>query len=160
MRSVVLLRHGQAASTSSRGDAGRVLTAEGQQQADAAGRALSALGMRFDTVWHSPFVRARQTWEAAAAHLSVLTVREDADITPHGVASAVAESIFSSNARSLLVVSHLPLLPEVASVLLGGGRLDLGTGSAVRLMLLGGSRAPGSCVLTAHLPADALARIR
>jgi phosphohistidine phosphatase len=54
-----LLRHGEAEDSSP--DSERKLTAEGEKQARAAGRALSVLGVRVDACLTSPKVRAAET---------------------------------------------------------------------------------------------------
>jgi phosphohistidine phosphatase len=69
---IYLLRHGEAEP---RGggvdDALRQLTTKGERQAEAAGRALAALGVRVDTCLTSPKVRAADTARLAAAAIGV-----------------------------------------------------------------------------------------
>lgn len=157
MRDVWLMRHGHAVADAPGGDAARPLNAEGERAVDAVGRALHAMGVRPDAVWHSPFLRARQTAERVGNALSVRNLVEREGITPHGSARVVAEGIFAANVRRLLVVSHLPLLPEVAAELLGASlRLDVLPASVVHLRLLGGSRARGAAVLSGFYASDAL----
>lgn len=155
MRTVVLLRHGQAASVGTDGtDSGRALTAEGEAQARAVGRGLAGLGLRFDAGWHSPYLRAQQTFEHVRQSVDIKRVTEDADLTPEGSATDVAQKIFEAKDRTLLVVSHLPLLPSVASILLGSTNINLQTGGCIKLYVTGGQRASRSCVLDALIPAD------
>jgi phosphohistidine phosphatase len=69
---IYLLRHGKAEPRGSGvGDAQRRLTAEGERQAEAVGRALAALGVRIDACLTSPKVRAAETARLAAAPLGV-----------------------------------------------------------------------------------------
>lgn len=69
-----MLRHGHAADGSP--DADRPLTDKGRGQADAAGRALAALGVELDACVTSPKVRARDTAGLACKSLGV-TPEED-----------------------------------------------------------------------------------
>ncbi len=64
-----LLRHGDAADGSP--DAERPLTAKGEEQARAAGRALAALGVKLDACLTSPKVRAADTARLACEPLGV-----------------------------------------------------------------------------------------
>lgn len=113
--------------------------------------------VRPDVVWHSPFLRARQTAERVAAALSVTSLVEQEGLTPYGSASRVADELFATSARRMLIVSHLPLLPELCAALLDApARLDIGPASVVHLRLLGGDRARGAAVLSGFYACDAL----
>jgi len=68
---IYLLRHGDAENDDGRGDAARKLTAKGEAQAAAAGRAIAALGLNIDSVLTSPRIRARDTAEIACNALAV-----------------------------------------------------------------------------------------
>lgn len=160
MRDVWLMRHGHAAPDAPGGDAARPLTRDGEGVVDAVGRALATMGMRPDVVWHSPFVRARQTAERVSAALAVTNLVSRDGITPHGSARLVADEVFAASARRLLVVSHLPLLPEVCAELLDvPARFDITPASVVHLRLLGGARARGAAVLSGFYAGDALAAL-
>ena len=65
-----LLRHGDAEDEAS-DDAARQLSAKGERQAEAAGRALATLGVRIDGCLSSPKTRARETAEIACRPLGV-----------------------------------------------------------------------------------------
>jgi phosphohistidine phosphatase len=65
-----LLRHGDA-EDSSTDDASRKLTAKGERQALAGGRALAALGVEFDRCLTSPKVRAAETARIACEQLGI-----------------------------------------------------------------------------------------
>jgi phosphohistidine phosphatase len=72
-----LLRHGDAEPHGLGSDFDRRLTARGERQAVAAGRALAALEVSFAQVFTSPRVRARDTALLACAQLgAVATVHE------------------------------------------------------------------------------------
>jgi phosphohistidine phosphatase len=64
-----LLRHGDAESQGD--DDARKLTAKGESQAENAGRALAALGIRLDACLSSPKVRALDTASIACRSLGV-----------------------------------------------------------------------------------------
>ncbi len=68
---IYLLRHGDAEPASSGGDAARRLTAKGERQAAAAGRALAALGAEIDLCLTSPRVRAAETARLACQALGL-----------------------------------------------------------------------------------------
>ena len=65
-----LLRHGDAEDGDGE-DAARRLTAKGERQAEAAGRALAALGVRLGACLTSPKVRAAETARLACAPLGI-----------------------------------------------------------------------------------------
>jgi phosphohistidine phosphatase len=58
-RQLWLLRHGEAEPHDARSDDERRLTARGENQSRAAGRALAAMEIVFQAVYTSPKVRAR-----------------------------------------------------------------------------------------------------
>jgi len=67
---IYLLRHGDAEDGDG-DDAARRLTAKGERQADAAGRALAATGAEIDACLASPKVRALETATIACSHLGL-----------------------------------------------------------------------------------------
>lgn len=99
---IYLLRHGDA-ERGDGDDAARRLTAEGERQSRAAGRALAALGVSIDACITSPKVRAAETARLACEALPV---------EPE-VASELAEGGFDSRAltagrRNAILVGHNP----------------------------------------------------
>jgi phosphohistidine phosphatase len=67
---IYLLRHGDAENGDG-DDAARRLTAKGERQAEAAGRALATLGTGIDTCLTSPMVRATDTARIACRSLGI-----------------------------------------------------------------------------------------
>jgi phosphohistidine phosphatase len=67
---IYLLRHGDA-ERGDGDDAARRLTPEGEQQSEAAGRALAALGVSIDACITSPKVRAAETARLACRALGI-----------------------------------------------------------------------------------------
>lgn len=97
-----MLRHGDAADGSP--DAERPLTEKGRGQAEAAGRALAALGVELDACVTSPKVRARDT-AALACNALGIDPREDRRLEggpfdPRDVADGLGEQV--------LLVGHEP----------------------------------------------------
>ena len=161
MRELWLMRHGTAEATSFGGDEGRALTEEGREGVRRAARSLERLGVRPDAVWHSPYLRAVETAQLVK---EVLVLRGASpirsELTPHGAARRAGEMLFEATERRLLVVSHLPVLPEICVELLGAPlRLDVVPASVVHLKVLGGQNAGGSSVLCGFFPGDALAAL-
>ncbi len=115
-RQLWLLRHGEAEPHGARTDADRRLTERGEEQARAAGRALAALGLRFQAVMTSEKVRALDTATLACAPLGVEPV----------VFAPLADGFDAADGRGLvaedervLVVGHNPDLSEVVHDLTG-----------------------------------------
>jgi phosphohistidine phosphatase len=97
-----LLRHGEAEDGSP--DAERKLTAKGEKQARAAGKALERLGVSIDACLSSPKVRARDTARLACEALQ-LEVEEDRRLEggPFDVGEVVA-----GHGDDVLLVGHDP----------------------------------------------------
>jgi phosphohistidine phosphatase len=130
------LRHGEAEPPASHPDAQRPLTARGERQSRAAGRALAALGVAFDAVLSSPRVRARDTARLAAETLGLEpTVYEplSADFDAEQALDLLAG--YHGDVR-LLLVGHEPDFSQVVHGLTGG-RIDLKKGGVGALRLHG-----------------------
>lgn len=158
-RELYLVRHGKAAEHAAGGDAARALTDEGRAGIDAVGHALRALDVSPDVIIHSPYVRATETAEIIARALGVKRLVAEGALTPSASAERAVQALTETpavvNAKVVLAVSHMPLLPAVALELVGA-RVDFGTGTVARLALLG----PHGAVLVGLWPADQLARVR
>ena len=129
-----LLRHGQAEPYAS-SDAQRRLTAHGRQQV--LHSAAHLLGRPLDAIISSPYLRARQTAELVGEALQSTLVQEIVPwLTPE---SSVREALALLAARpeaEILLVSHLPLIGEVAGMLVHGHRqsaMPMGTASLIGL---------------------------
>jgi phosphohistidine phosphatase len=122
LRAVIwLLRHGDAEDGDG-DDAARRLTAKGERQARAAGRALKALGVELDACLTSPKVRARDTALLACEPLAVEVTETDAlrggDFDPETLAAGLAE---------VLLVGHEPDFSRAIAAATGA-RVDLKKG--------------------------------
>jgi phosphohistidine phosphatase len=118
---IYLLRHGDA-ERGDGDDAARRLTAEGERQSEAVGRALAALGASVDACLTSPKARAADTARLACRAL---------DVEPE-IADELSGSGFDSNGLTagrgdVLLVGHEPdLSNEIAR--LSGARAKLRKG--------------------------------
>ena len=114
---VVLVRHGEATSTSENPE--RPLTIVGRQHAERVATWLSACGHEVDDVLHSTKLRARQTAKIFGHRLGVhaAKVRNRNGLRPHDDPRDVAAEIDAED-RSVMLVGHLPFLNRIASFLL------------------------------------------
>ena len=122
-----LLRHGEAAGRAA-SDAARDLTARGEQQARAAGRALAARDIDFGAIYTSPKLRARRTAALASALLGAEPIVHE-PLREGFSARDAEELLLGAGERAVLVVGHNPDLGQVVFDLTGA-RVGLGTGHA------------------------------
>ena len=121
-----ILRHAVAVARDSAGlrrDSDRPLTDKGRSKLRGVTRGMTALGLSFDLVLTSPYLRARQTAELVADDLGIEAQGErTSHLAPHGSPRALMDLIASrSSARSsVLVVGHEPYLSQLISVLVAG----------------------------------------
>src|SRR5688500_11230951 len=119
-----ILRHGIAEDVSDSGlDRDRVLTEEGIEKTELAGKALRKLDVQFDAILTSPYGRAKRTAEIVADALNAPDLVQMVDEL--GAASS-AESVLAALQKvirkqtSVLVVGHDPILSGLISLLLAG----------------------------------------
>jgi phosphohistidine phosphatase len=116
-----LLRHGDA-EHSAEDDASRRLTGKGERQAEAAGRALKALGAEIDACLTSPKVRAADTARIAAEELGIEVEETEAlsggDFDPSELAAGY---------DTVLLVGHEPDFSRAVQ-LATGARVELKKG--------------------------------
>jgi phosphohistidine phosphatase len=114
-RRLVLVRHAKAVSGSSGSDRTRELTSRGRTDASTIGRWLAARLPRIDAVWSSSAVRAAQTFEAMARHLTGAPpagLRDDLyDAGPDDLLEIVREA--DDDTRVLVVVGHNPTIERL-----------------------------------------------
>ena len=93
-------------------------------------------------IWHSPYLRARQTAELLAENLGLdAPLRSVSKITPYGDPDSVAREIAAISCfdADLAVVAHNPLLESLAATLLGrksGGYITFKKGTIASLTLV------------------------
>src|SRR5262249_23776000 len=122
-----LLRHGEAEPHDTADDFSRPLTPRGEEQARAAGRALSTLDLVFHAVYTSARVRAKRTAERACEPLGVQP--QVFEPLSAGFDASDARELLSRGAdQRVLVVGHNPDFAQVVYDLTGG-RVDFKKGA-------------------------------
>lgn len=121
-----LLRHGEAEPHASDDDS-RALTARGEEQARAAGRALAALEVVFHAVYSSPKARALRTAQLACEALGAEPVVHDPLREGFDVRDARELMALGVDER-VLVVGHNPDFAQVVHDLTGA-RVDFKKGA-------------------------------
>jgi phosphohistidine phosphatase len=116
-----LLRHGDA-EDSSADDAARKLTAKGERQALAAGRALAELGVEFDRCLTSPKVRAADTARIACEQLGI-----DYEQTEELAGGDFDPTEVAAGSDTTLLVGHEPDFSRAVQ-LATGARVDFKKG--------------------------------
>ena len=126
LQNLILLRHAKAEPQSPGGsDFERVLTHEGEHDAERIGKLLKDAGAKPTRIVSSPAARALATAERAVPAFGDIALVEDAEIfeaTPGGLLEVLARH---RDTRELLVVGHNPGLSELAGLLLYGRSEDL-----------------------------------
>lgn len=137
-----LLRHAIAVERGTAGfvdDRLRPLTEEGRAKMERIAAGMSALGLEFDLILTSPYVRTRETAELAVGALGHKVSFElepalQADRSPPGFVAKLA-SKFAHRER-VLAIGHEPFLGSLATLLLGlpgGSALALKKGGLCKL---------------------------
>ncbi len=117
-----IVRHGeagQAIRVRGPADAARELTREGRKETARVAKALRALGCAPERIGTSPLARARQTAEILAHVLDAKKGLENCEfLSPGANADALFRWLRSLRAESVMIVSHMPDLAQLTSVLL------------------------------------------
>jgi phosphohistidine phosphatase len=118
-RLVVLVRHANAVSTEE--DPTRPLSVTGRQQAERMASWLAGLNPMLEEIRHSGMARAERTAEIFAKRLGVKAscLRRTHGLTPHDDPERIA-SDFEGHDGHIMLVSHLPFIGRLASLLLTG----------------------------------------
>ena len=147
-----LLRHGIAVEQSAlwiARDADRPLTPEGERKICQVAEAMKALGLSFDLILSSPYVRARQTAKIVAEAFNTSRKLEFSDtLTPGGSPKKLIEYLnrLQPPPEDVLLSSHEPFLSELISLLVSGGEdfsIVMKKGSLCKLII--GSLKHGRC---------------
>jgi phosphohistidine phosphatase len=121
-----ILRHGIAVEPGRHGfekDADRPLIPEGERKLKLIAGAMEALGLSFDLILSSPYLRARQTAELVAEALKARKRLELSDaLTPGGSTKKLVEllSHLQPAPENVLLVGHEPYLSGLISLLVSG----------------------------------------
>lgn len=122
-----LLRHAIAVKRGSPGyeqDSQRPLTSKGKRRMRLAAEGMLALGLSFQAILSSPYLRAEQTADIVAEVLQApVPVDISPALVPHGEPrQLIAELQHHAEARhNVLLVGHEPYLSQLISTLLTGG---------------------------------------
>jgi phosphohistidine phosphatase len=130
-------------------DADRPLTADGRRRFEAEVRGLERLGLRFDRLLHSPWLRAAET-----AELAMPLVDGDAAVADELAMAPGPALLALLTDERLALVGHEPWLSELAAWLTVGSPAH-GASLALKkgaLVWLRGEPQPGHMVVRAHLP--------
>jgi phosphohistidine phosphatase len=152
-----VIRHAEAVPRSpTLEDEARPLTELGRRRFKQVARGMKRLGISFDQLYHSPWLRAVQTANELSSRAQVETI-----VTQHLAAAPSLELIQQLSGPSAALVGHEPWLGElVAWLVLGrpqeGHRFELKKGCVVWLE---GPPEPAQMRLRAWLPAELLRRI-
>ena len=138
-----LLRHGIADHPGwSAPDSERPLNGEGIESLQKYGKRLTKWGVESGLILHSPYTRAKQTALIVAQGIDAVSkLREDARIAP-GFDLDLLGQIIKENAAAaeLMLVGHNPDFEEVASQMIGGGRIGFPKGALCCIDVDEGSR--------------------
>jgi phosphohistidine phosphatase len=120
-----ILRHAIAAPHGSAGnDHDRPLTPEGIRKMRSIAKAMrEELGLAFDLILSSPFLRAKQTAEIVAKEFNAKRALKYSDhLTPNGSAKELIHTLRSqhASAENVVLVGHEPYLSQLISTLAGG----------------------------------------
>lgn len=121
-----LLRHGIAVDRGLPGyedDSQRPLTPKGAARIHRIAKAAKGLGLTFDLILSSPYLRAQQTAQVVASFYKIEDrLRLTENLTPATPPSALIGEIYETYAEalSILLVGHEPSMSTLASVLLTG----------------------------------------
>ncbi len=119
-----LVRHGVAKEFGEdgiRSDEERPLSALGRRKTAQVARGLKQLGVTPHRIVTSPLVRARETADIVAGVVApTVTVEESATLAPTAAPAAAVAWLASQQPATIMLVGHLPHIPELASVLLAG----------------------------------------
>ena len=132
---VILVRHGKAQNGQT--DSERSLSQDGYRTVENLGMRLKKEAEQISQIWHSHLLRAKQTAEILCRYLLPEEgLKAESFLTPHSDPLTV-RSMLESEARSLLIVSHLPFLEYLANLLVTGqpesDEIQFPPGGAVKL---------------------------
>ena len=123
---IYVLRHGLAVARGTPGiakDSDRPLTPKGKRKLGLIAEAMKALGLSFDLILSSPYLRARQTAAIVAGALNVRKKLKYSDsLTPGGSSKKLIEHLnrLKPLPENVLLVGHEPYLTRLVSMLVSG----------------------------------------
>ncbi|MGQ4582199.1 histidine phosphatase family protein [Lysobacter sp. F60174L2] len=121
MRELILLRHAHAESaTAGQADLDRPLSAEGQAEAEAAGKWLVEQKLVPDCVLCSPSRRTRETLEAVLGEIGYVEQKVDDSIYEADPGALIALADRHADVDRLMLVGHNPGMEQLAALLHSG----------------------------------------
>ena len=135
-----IMRHGQAGFSAS-SDSARPLTERGRQESRLVAKWLAPQIERLDRAIHSPYLRAKETWQTVKEVLPPAhAIEECGDLTPHGDADRMVSylEVLAERNEAILVVSHLPLVGDLVAQLCATHAPAFHTGSVACVEFKGG----------------------
>ncbi|MDP3921023.1 MAG: phosphohistidine phosphatase SixA [Candidatus Omnitrophota bacterium] len=116
-----LMRHGEAVSDHV--DPQRPLSERGRAQTASVAAYLRQTGIKLQEVWHSTELRAKETAEGLVRVMELpLSCQEKKGLAPNDPAGPVADLLQEYAIHhpdgSIMLVSHLPFLPNLVEILL------------------------------------------
>lgn len=149
-----ILRHGLAVERGAPGyerDADRCLTPEGREKMEQAARGMAALGLEFDLILTSPYVRARETAEIVA---QVLGLSEHLEVCEALAPGGCRKDLFKrlkncATDEQVILVGHEPDLSELIGDLIAADptcAIELKKGSLACLSLARPCRPETACL--------------
>ena len=142
---IYIMRHG-AAEMMAQSDSSRELTQNGILDSKVMAKRLADRQVIFDAAMVSPFVRAQQTFAVVSDYFPKISkVATHQCLTPSGSISETMteiDALFAIGAKSLLIVSHLPLVGYLVGQLIpSAGNPGFSTSAIAHIELLeeGGS---------------------
>lgn len=117
---VYIMRHGEA-SFDADSDIARELTDRGRQEVLSSVTALVAERCVIQSIWSSPYIRAKQTAEIAVKELG-LPLSLQPRLTPDYNPQKVTDWLYQLNedVDSVLIASHMPLVGKLVSLMVDG----------------------------------------
>lgn len=139
---ILILRHGIAVVRDDldvKNDSERQLTSKGKRQLRQTAAAMKQMGLRFDLILSSPYLRAEQTAEIVAESLKLKRRLELSNaLAPDGSPKDLIQELseLKPAPESILLVGHEPYLSRLVSLLTTGGlefRMDFKKGGLCKL---------------------------
>ncbi len=152
---VFVIRHAAAATSGSFArDCERPLTNDGIERMKRVAKGLKKIGVEVQSVFSSPFVRARETAEIVAKEIMAKPqVTECAELAGGRGAKEALGFIAKTNAEQIAVVGHEPQLGDLVSLMVAGNSktiVDMKKAS-VSCVECEGKAAAGEGILLWHL---------
>jgi phosphohistidine phosphatase len=124
------IRHADALALGERGiteDAERPLSEKGEEQANAAAKALKKHGVDLDRLYTSPLLRARQTADILAKTWSsgALAVETCDALEPGSKPRKLSRFLLKQEGERVGLVGHMPHLAEIAAWLIGSKKAQI-----------------------------------